>query len=113
MHTSEQTDLYGLPRPREGIWLCPSKKLAGGRLEGYVIQGMDANVQSHVHVVYGYSQKFKVTVCVNCGSVLSQLPFIIMLDALSREFRSGVPWKALSPNQLICRRLLIYTQIQK
>ena len=34
---------------------------------------------------------FEVKVGVHQGSVLSPLLFIIVLDALSREFRAGVP----------------------
>ena len=37
----------------------------------------------------GYCEEFGVKVGVNQGSVLSPLPFIIVLEALSREFRKG------------------------
>ena len=42
-----------------------------------------------------YSEEFCVGVGVHQGSVLSLLLFIIVLEALSREFRSGVPWELL------------------
>ena len=35
------------------------------------------------------------------GSVLSQLLFIIVLEALSQEFRSGVPWEDLYADDLV------------
>ena len=41
--------------------------------------------------VHCYSIKFKVKVCVHKGSIPSQLLFIIALDALSHEFRTGEP----------------------
>ena len=41
----------------------------------------------------GYSEEFEVKVGVHQGSVLSPLLFIIVLEALSREFRSGIPWE--------------------
>ena len=41
---------------------------------------------------------------VHRGSVLSPLLFIIVLEALSREFRAGVPWEDLY--QLILSSLL-------
>ena len=53
---------------------------------------------------------------VHQGSVLSPLLFIIVLEALSREFRAGVPWEDLSADDLVIiadsleecvRRLLI------
>ena len=56
-----------------------------------LVQGMYANAWSHVHVGEGYSEEFEVKVGVHHGSVLSPLLFIIVLEALSREFRSGGP----------------------
>ena len=38
---------------------------------------------------------------VHQGSVLSLLLFIIVLEALSREFRSGVPWEDLYADDLV------------
>ena len=55
------------------------------------MQGMYANAQSRVRVGEGYSEEFEVKVGVHQGSVLSPLLFIIVLEALSREFNSGVP----------------------
>ena len=49
----------------------------------------------------GYSQKFRVKVGGHQGLVLSPLLFIIVLEALSREFRSGVPWEDLNANDLV------------
>ena len=48
-----------------------------------LVQGMHSNARSRVRV--GVHQ----------GSVLSPLLFIIVLEALSREFRCGVPWEDL------------------
>ena len=55
-----------------------------------LVQGMYANEQGRVRVGEGYSKEFEVKVGVPEGSVLSPLLFIIVLEALSREFRSGV-----------------------
>ena len=41
------------------------------------------------------SEEFDAKVGVHQGSVLRPLLFIIVLEALSREFRSGVPWEDL------------------
>ena len=57
-----------------------------------LVQGMYANVWSRVRVGEGYSEEFEVKVGVHQGSVRSPLLFIIVLEALSREFCSGVPW---------------------
>ena len=67
----------------------------------------------------GYSQEFEVKVGVHQGSVLSRLLFIIVLDTLSREFRSGVLWKYLYADDLVIiadsleecvRRLLMWKE---
>ena len=49
----------------------------------------------------GYSEEFEVKVGVHQGSVLSPLLFIIVLEALSREFCSGVPWEDLYADDLV------------
>ena len=64
-------------------------------------QGMYANARSRVHVGEGYSEEFEVKDGVHQGSVLSPLLFIIVLEALSREFRSWVPWEDLYVDDLV------------
>ena len=54
-----------------------------------------------VRVGVEYSEEFEMKVGVHQGSVLSLLLFIIVLEALSREFRSGVPWEDLYANDLV------------
>ena len=61
---------------------------------------MYANERSHVRVGDGYSEDFKVKVSVHQGSVLSLLLFIIVLEALSREFRSGFHWEDIFANDI-------------
>ena len=58
-----------------------------------VVQGMYANLRTHVRVGEEYSEEFKVKVSVHQGWVLSLLLFIIVLEALSCEFRSGFHWE--------------------
>ena len=48
-----------------------------------LVQGMFANVQSHVRVGEGYSEEFEVKFGVHQGLVLSPLLLIIVLEALS------------------------------
>ena len=66
-----------------------------------LVQGMYANVWSHVLVGEGYSEEFEVKVSVHQGSVLSPLLFIIVLKALPRKFLSGVPWEDLYADDLV------------
>ena len=55
-----------------------------------LVQGMYANARSRVRVGEGYSEEFEVKVGSHQGLVLSPLLFIIVLEALSCEFRSGL-----------------------
>ena len=55
--------------------------------------------RSRVRVGDGYSEEFGVGV--HQGSVLSPLLFIIVLEALSREFRTGCPWELLYADDLM------------
>ena len=66
-----------------------------------LVQGMYASAQSRVCVGEEYSEEFEVKVCVHQGSVLSRLLFIIVLEDLSWEFHSGVPWEDLYANDLV------------
>ena len=66
-----------------------------------LVQGMYANLRSHVHVGERYSEEFEVKFGIHQGSVLSPLLFIIVLEALSQEFRSGVPWEDLYADDLV------------
>ena len=56
-----------------------------------LVQALYNKARSRVRVGSEYSEEFKVGVGVHQGSVLSPLLFIIMLEALSRDFRVGVP----------------------
>ena len=66
-----------------------------------LVQGMYANARRRVRVGEGYSEEFEVKVGVHQGSVLSSLLFIIVLEALSREFQSRVPWEDLYADDLV------------
>ena len=56
-----------------------------------LVQAMYNNARSRVTVGSEYSEEFEVGVGVHQGSVLSPLLFIIVLEALSRDFRVGCP----------------------
>ena len=66
-----------------------------------LVQGMYANARSRVRVGEGYSKEFEVKVGVHQGSVFNPVLFIIVLEALSREFRSGVPWEDLYADDFV------------
>ena len=85
--------------PRKVIWLA-LRKLSVEEWIVRLVQGMYANARSRVRVGEGYREEFEVKVGVHQGSVLSPLFVIIMLEALSREFRSVVPWEDLYADDL-------------
>ena len=66
-----------------------------------LVQSMYKDVRSRVRVGDGYSEEFGVGVGVHQGSDLSPLLFIIVLEALSREFRTGCPWELLYADDLM------------
>ena len=76
--------------PRKVIWWA-LRKLGVEEWIVRLVQGMNANARSGVRFGKGFSKEFEVKVGVHQGSVLSPLLFIIVLEALSREFRAGVP----------------------
>ena len=75
--------------PRDVIWWAMRKL------------GVDEWLVRMIRVGDGYSEEFSVGVDVHQGSVLCPLPFIIALDALSREFRTGCPWELLFADDLM------------
>ena len=80
--------------PRDVIWWA-MRKLGIDEWLVRLVQSMYKDVRSRVRVGDGYSEEFGVGVGVHQGSVLSPLLFIIVLEALSREFRTGCPWELL------------------
>ena len=85
--------------PRKVLWWA-LRSLGVEEWAVRVIQGMYTDVRSRVRVNGQYSEEFGVGVGVHQGSVLSPLLFVLVLEALSREFRTGVPWELLYADDL-------------
>ena len=66
-----------------------------------VVQAMYNNARSKVRIGSECSEEFDVGVGVHQGSVLSPLLFIIVLEALSKDYRIGVPWELLFADDLV------------
>ena len=79
--------------PRKVIWWA--LRIGVDEWIVHLVQGMYSNARSSVRVDEGYSEEFEVKVGVHQGSVLRLLLFIVVLEALSREFHCGVPWEDL------------------
>ena len=82
--------------PQKVIWWA-LRKLGVEEWILRLLQGMYANAWRRVHV----GEEFEVKVGSHQGSVLSPLLFIIVLEALSQEFPSGVPWGDLYADDLV------------
>ena len=73
-------------------------------VEEWVIRAvkvMYENAKSCVRVNGQFSDEFNIKFCVHQGAVLSPLVFIIVMEALSREFRVGCPWELLNADDLV------------
>ena len=86
--------------PREVVWWA-LRKLKVDEWFVKVIPTMYVGVITAVKIGEGESVVFPVKVGVHQGSVLSPLLFIIVLEALSQEFRVGLPWELLYAGDLV------------
>ena len=59
------------------------------------------NARRRLRVGESYSEEFEVGKGVHQGSVLSPLLFIIVLEALSCDFRVGMPWELFFAGDLV------------
>ena len=80
--------------PRKVLWWALRKLLVPEWLVR-TIQAMYSGAKSAIRINGQFSAEFGVTVGVHQGSVLSPLLFIIVMEALSQEFRTGCPWELL------------------
>jgi len=66
--------------------------------------------RTDVRTVYGNSKCFEANVGIQQGSALSPLLFVIVMEALSREFKVTLPWELLYADDQVenvrsyCRR---------
>ena len=86
--------------PQDVIWWS-MRKLGIDEWLVCLVQSMYKDVRSRVRVGNGYSEEFGIGVGVHQGSVLSPLLFIIVFEALSREFRTGCLWELLYADNLM------------
>ena len=84
--------------PQEVVWWALS--YLGGWIVS-VIKAMYEDASTKVRMNGRESKAFNVRVGVHQGSVLSPLLFIIVLEALSRVFREGLPMELLYADDLV------------
>ena len=86
--------------PRRVVWWAMRKLGVDERLVK-IVQSMYTNARSRVRVNDSLSEEFSVKVGVHQGSVLSPLLFIMVLETLSTEIRTGCPWELLYADDLV------------
>ena len=62
---------------------------------------MYTGAKTVVRTLHGNSSGFEVKVGMHQGSELSPLLFVIVLEAISREFRVALPWELLHADDLV------------
>jgi len=86
--------------PREVLWWA----LREVGVEEWLVKAIQAMYEGATTAVkrkVGESRGFKVKVGVHQGSVFSPLLFTIVLEALSRKFRDGLPYELLYADDLV------------
>jgi len=64
------------------------------------VMSMYTGAKTVVRTVYGNCKGFEVKVGMHQGSALSPLLFVIVTEAISREFRVTLPWELLYADDL-------------
>jgi hypothetical protein len=89
--------------PRELVWWALRKQNVTESLIG-AVKALYEGSTSAVRVVVGTGtrtgREFDVAVGVHQGSVLSPLLFVVVMDELTRQVRTGVPWELLFADDL-------------
>jgi len=65
------------------------------------VMSMCTGAKTVVRTVYDNSSGFEVKVGMHQGSALSPLLFVIVMEAISREFRVALPWELLYADDLV------------
>jgi len=77
------------------------RKLGAEEWSVSAVISMYTAAKTVVRTVHGNSNDFEVKVSMHQGSALSFLLFLIVMKALSREFRVALPWELLYADDLV------------
>ena len=80
--------------PREVLWRCMRKQNIP---EGYIrlVQDMYQGATTRVKSKRGISEHFEVGIGLHQGSALSPFLFIMLIDTISQDVRTELPWELL------------------
>jgi len=85
--------------PREVISLA-MRKLGVEEWLVSAVMSVYTGAKTVIRTVYGNSKGFEVKMGMHQGSALSPLLFVIVMEAISREFRVALPWELLYVDNL-------------
>ena len=85
--------------PREVLWRCMRKRNIP---EGYIrlVQDMYQGATTRVKCKRGISEQFEVGIGLHQGSALSPFLFIMLVDTISQDVRTELPWELLYADDL-------------
>ena len=85
--------------PREVLWRCVRKQNIP---EGYLrlVQDMYRGATTRVKSKRGMSEHFEVGIGLHQGSALSPFLFIMLIDTISQDVRTELPWELLYADDL-------------
>ena len=86
--------------PRKVLWWA-MRKLGVEEWLVRTVKGMYNGSRSRVLIGTHYGEEFDVEVGLHQGSVLSPVLFVLMMEALSLNFRLGCPWELLYADDLV------------
>ena len=86
--------------PRELVYWCLRKRKVPENLIK-IIEATYERTETVVRTGSGNTEPFEIKVGLHQGSALSPFLFVIVLDTLSNEFRSGLPWELLFADDLV------------
>ena len=95
---------------REVLWVCMRKQKIP---EGYIrlVQDMYQGATTRVKSKRGISEHFEVGIGLHQGSALSQFIFVMLVDTIYQDVRTGLPWKLLYADDIaIIDSTRTYTQ---
>ena len=77
------------------------RKLGGEEWLAAPVMAMHEGATTVVRTVYSTSNSFEVRVGMHEGPALSALLFVIVMEAISREFATSLPWELLYADDLV------------
>ncbi|XP_047499240.1 uncharacterized protein LOC125045797 [Penaeus chinensis] len=86
--------------PRDLVYWCLRQQKAPEKLIR-IVQTTYREARTTVRTKYGRTDEFMIGIGLHQGSVLSPFPFIMVLDVISENFHTGLPWELLFADDLV------------